>query len=72
MIELNGIYKTKIIKGMKPDESNYKVVYMQDNLLVCEKIDGYMAGTRSCFLKEFLIDPDKPDDIYAPFELNKK
>ena len=72
MIELNGIYKTKIIKGLKPDESNYKVVYMQDNLLVCEKLDGYMAGSRCCFLKEFMIDPENPNDIYASFELVKK
>lgn len=72
MIEVNGIYKLKIIKGMKPDESNYKVIYMKDNLLVCEKLDGYMAGSRCAFLKEFLIDPDKPNDIYSAFEPIKK
>lgn len=73
MIEVNGIYKLKIIKGLKADESNYKVIAeFEDNLVVCEKMDGYMAGSRCGFLKDFLIDPDKPDDIYAPFNLVKK
>lgn len=72
MIEVNGIYKLKIIKGLKQDESSYKVIAEYNDLIVCEKMDGYMASSRYCFLKEFLIDPDKPDDIYAPFNLVKK
>lgn len=69
MIEVNGIYKLKIIKGLKADESSYKIIAeFEDKLVVCEKMDGHMAGSRCCFLKDFFIDPDKPDDIYAPFE----
>jgi len=66
MIELNGIYKLKKIKGFKNhDTSNYKVVAISGNNVLCEK----ESGERYCFLKNFLIDPEYPDIIYSDIEI---
>ena len=67
MIELNGIYKLKRIKGFSDDDTcNYKVIKISkdERFVCCEMLDGYDVGERFVFLKECLIDPDKPDDIY--------
>jgi hypothetical protein len=67
MIEVNGIYKLKKIKNFigRNDESNYKVIEMEDKLVVCENLDGENKGERYLFGKDFLIDPDYPNDIYS-------
>ena len=71
MIEINGIYKLKHIKNLgKNDEADYKVLAMDGEYIICEKLNGEDAGTKYFFMKEFLIDPEKLDDIY--YNLIKK
>ena len=67
MIELNGIYKLKHIKGLvNNDTSDYKVVgFSEDKKFVgCKKLNGDDAGECFVFFIECLIDPEIPDDIY--------
>lgn len=67
MIELNGIYKLKHIKGLvNNDTSDYKVVgFSEDKKFVgCRKLNGEDAGEGFVFCIECLIDPEIPDDIY--------
>jgi hypothetical protein len=33
--------------------------------VVCENLDGENKGERYLFCKDFLIDPDYPNDIYS-------
>lgn len=71
MIELNGIYKLKKIKGIKNNDNEYKVIKMDEKIVVCMQLNGAEKGEQFFFLKEFLIDPAKPDDIYSNIiELN--
>ena len=67
MIELNGIYKLKKIKGFKDkDITNYKVVaLLKNDIVICES----ESGEHYCFKKDFLIDPDYPEIIYSDIEL---
>lgn len=67
MIELNGIYKLKKIRNFKGnDPSDYKVIELiGENNLICEKLNGDYAGEKYLFAREFLIDPDKPNEIYS-------
>lgn len=67
MIELNGIYKLKKIKGLKSnDTSNYKVTaLLKNNIVVCED----QSGEHFYFMKDFLIDPEFPDDIYSDIKI---
>ena len=65
MIELNGIYKLKITKGLPKNEDNYKVIQMNGEYVVCKHLNGEEEGETYLFLKEFLIDPAKPNDIYS-------
>lgn len=67
MIEINGIYKLKQIKGLtNNDTSDYKVMLISKDgeFIGCERVNGYNIGERFVFAKECFIDPDKPDDIY--------
>lgn len=65
MIEIGKKYKLKKIKGFKnDDDSEYKILKMVDNYVLCKNENTNESFT---FLKEHLIDPDKPDDVY--FEL---
>lgn len=67
MIELNGIYKLKHIKGLTSNNtSEYKVMLIsKDGRFVgCVKVNGYNAGEKYIFARECFIDPNKPDDIY--------
>lgn len=67
MIELNGIYKLKHIKGLTSnDTSDYKVMVISEDgeFIGCEKLNGYDAGERYVFARECFIDPEKPNDIY--------
>ena len=67
MIELNGIYKLKKIKGFKKhDTTNYKVVtLLKNDNVICEN----ESGEHYCFKKDFLIDPEYPDIIYSDIEI---
>ena len=66
MIELNGIYKLKLIRNIKcNDTSDYQVIgFSEKDTVICKKLNGEDAGTLYLFMKDFLIDPEKPDDIY--------
>ena len=66
MIELNGIYKLKLIRNIKcNDTSDYQVIgFSEKDTVICQKLNGEDAGTLYLFMKDFLIDPEKPDDIY--------
>ena len=67
MIELNGIYKLKKIKGFKDnDTTKYKVIaLLKNDIVICEN----EAGEHYCFKKDFLIDPDYPEIIYSNVEI---
>lgn len=67
MIELNGIYKLKKIKGINnSDNFDYKVLAMSEDktMVGCERINGDNPGERFVFMIECLLDPEKADDIY--------
>lgn len=67
MIELNGIYKLKKIKGISnSDNFDYKVLAMSEDktMVGCERINGDNPGEKFVFMIECLLDPEKPDDIY--------
>ena len=63
MIELGEKYKLKKIKGFEnSNDEYYKVIgFYNFDTVICE--NAYKE--RFVFLKEFLIDPQKPDDIYS-------
>lgn len=70
MIELNCIYKLKKLKDenkkinfdCNQDKNDYKVKQILDEkTVICENLS---TNEYFVFLKHFLIDPDKPDDIY--------
>ena len=66
MIEVNGIYKLKIIKNFGyNDGCDYKILAENGENVICEKINGEDAGNRYFFRKEFFIDPEKPNEIYS-------
>ena len=70
MIKLGGKYKLKKlnIPEIKDDETEYQVVaFLEKDLVICDRLDE--TSEQYIFKTDFLIDPDKPDDIYAPFEL---
>ena len=56
MIEVNGIYKLKIIKifGYN-DGCDYKILAEDGENVICEKINGDDAGEKYFFRKEFLL-----------------
>ncbi|MEE3350546.1 MAG: hypothetical protein VZR09_10985 [Candidatus Gastranaerophilaceae bacterium] len=67
MIELNGIYKLKHIKGLVSNtDYNYKVIAMnqEKTIVCCKQLDGFDAGEQFVFMIKCLIDPEKPEDIY--------
>ncbi len=67
MIETGKKYKLKKIKGFKNSDINYyKVIkFYNSDIVICE--NAY--GERFLFMKEFLIDPDKLDEIYSDLRL---
>lgn len=67
MIELGKKYKLKKIKGFENyDNECYNVIgFYNFDTVICE--NAY--GERFLFMKEFLIDPDKPDEIYSDLRL---
>ncbi len=70
MIELGKKYKLKKIKGFEnSDYDYYKVIgFYNFDTVICE--NAY--GERFVFMKEFLIDPDKPDEISSDLILERK
>lgn len=70
MIVLGKKCKLKKIKGFENYNSeHYKVVgFYNFDTVICE--NAY--GERFVFMKEFLIDPQKPDDIYLDLILERK
>lgn len=69
MIELGKKYKLKKIKGLKnSDNEYYKVIgFYNFDTVICE--NAY--GERFVFMKEFLIDPQMPQDIYSDLILER-
>ena len=70
MIELGKKYKLKKIKGFEnADNEYYKVIgFYKFDIVICENT----CRERFVFMKEFLIDPDKPDEIYSDLILERK
>ena len=71
MIELNGIYNLKKIKGFNDnDESDYQVIALDNK---APKTTAYCknltTGECFCFWTQFLVDPEKPNEV--EFELIK-
>ena len=71
MIELGKKYKLKKIKDFRnSDNEYYKVIdFYSFDIVICENT----YGKRFVFMKEFLIDPDMPDETYSDliFERNE-
>ena len=70
MIELGKKYKLKKIKGFEnSDNEYYKVIcFYNFDTVICENT----YGERFAFMKKFLIDPQKPEDIYSNLRLERK
>ena len=67
MIELNGIYKLKHIKGLiSNNDYRYKVLVInkEKTMVCCVQLDGFDAGEKFVFMIECLLDPEKPEDKY--------
>lgn len=69
MIELGKKYKLKKIKGFEnSDNEYYKVIgFFNFDTVICE--NAY--GERFVFMKEFLINPQKSDEIYSDLMLER-
>ncbi len=69
MIETGKKYRLKKIKGFENyNHEYYKVIgFYNFDTVICE--NAY--GERFVFMKEFLIDPQKPDDIYSDLILER-
>ena len=70
MIELGKKYKLKKIKGFEnADNEYYKIIgFYNFDTVICE--NAY--GERFVFMKKFLIDPDKADEIYWDLIFERK
>ena len=69
MIELGKKYKLKKIKGFEnADNEYYKIIgFYNFDTVICE--NAY--GERFVFMKEFLINPQKSDEIYSDLMLER-
>lgn len=69
MTETGKKYKLKKSKGFESSDNEYYKVIAPYNIdtVICE--NSY--GERFVFLKEFLIDPQKPEDIYSNLILER-
>ena len=71
MIEIGKKYRLKKLKGwFEKDSEEFIVVRRIDvehNIVGCVAPDG----EKYVFDKDFLIDPDKPDEIYADIKITK-
>ena len=70
MIETDKKYKLKKTKGFdNSDNEYYKVIgFYNFDTVICKN----SFGERFVFMKKFLIDPQKPDDIYSNLILERK
>ena len=70
MIELGKKYRLKKIRGFEnSDNEYYKVIgFYNFDTVICEN----PYGERFVFMKEFLIDLQKPDDIYSDLMFERK
>ena len=70
MIELGKKYKLKKIRGFEnSDNEYYKVIgFYNFDTVICEN----SFRERFVFMKEFLINPQKPYDIYSDLILERK
>ena len=70
MIELGKKYKLKMIMGFESSDNEYYKVIGFYNLdtVICEN----PYGERFVFLKEFLIVPAKPNEIYSKLILERQ
>lgn len=70
MIELGKKYKLKKIKGFENSDSEYyKVIrFYNFDTVICENT----YGERFVFMKEFLIDLQKHEDIYSDLMFERK
>lgn len=70
MIELGKKYKLKKVMGFEnSDNEYYKVIgFYNFDTVICEN----PYGERFVFLKEFLIDPAKPNEIYSKLILERQ
>ena len=70
MIELGKKYKLKKVMGFENSDNEYYKVIGFNNLdtVICEN----PYGERFVFLKEFLIDPAKPNEIYSKLILERQ
>ena len=70
MIELGKKYKLKKIRGFEnSDNEYYKVIgFYNFDTVICENT----CRERFVFMKEFLIDPQKPDEIYSDLMFERK
>ena len=70
MIELGKKYRLKKIRGFENSNNEYyKVISLYNfDTVICENT----YGERFVFMKEFLIDPQKPDDIYSDLMFERK
>ena len=69
MIEIGKKYRLKKLKGwFEKDSEEFTVVcFGEHNIVGCVAPDG----ERYVFDKDFLIDPEKPDEIYADITITK-
>ena len=70
MIELGKKYKLKMIRGFdNSDNEYYKVIGLYNfDTVICENT----CRERFVFMKEFLIDPQKPNEIYSDLILERE
>ena len=66
MLEVGKKYKLKIIKGVDNKDHNYKIISIFGDFVSC-----YDEQEEKQFIFPIwsLIDPERPNDIYAPFYL---
>lgn len=67
MIEVNKKYRLKKIKGWfeKDSEEFLAVGFCENELVACISSEG----EKYVFRKDFLIDPEKPDEIYSDIQI---
>lgn len=69
MIEIGKKYRLKKLKGwFEKDSEEFKVLcFGEPNIVGCVALDG----ERCVFDKDFLIDSERPDEIYADIKITK-
>ena len=69
MIKIGKKYKLKKIRGFENSDNEYYEVisFYNFDTVICENT----SGERFVFMKEFLIDPQKSDDIYSDLILER-